>query len=146
MKALFLTASLLALGACSTLDQAADTLTSWRLSPEAPPKAPLAKAPPASVGGLATVPEVAGARLWVLEPGSTARRTMSQWAAEAGYTLFWQAQVDRPIKAGASVYDTFENAVGRVFTSGFQGPPALVPIFKHGNRVLLVTQDGTLGQ
>jgi hypothetical protein len=71
---------------------------------------------------------------------------MSKWSADAGYTLIWQASVDRPIKVGASVYGTFEDAVGRVFTSGFQGPPALVPIFKHGNKVVLITQDGTLGQ
>lgn len=135
----------LGLAGCETLENASYNPANWQLQPDAPPSAPTPR-PARSSDGIASLSDKPGARLWIAETGSTAKAMMAQWAQTAGYTLLWQASVDRRITVGASVYGTFEEAVTTVFNAGFQGPPALTPIFSHGNRVLRITQDGTLGQ
>lgn len=153
MTRLLLTASLLLIASCSTLEQTADTVAAsslnpanWRISPEAPPKAPPKRPAPPTLDGIVTLPETPGARLWVAEPGQTARTMMEAWSKEAGWTLIWQASVDRKVTVGAGVYGRFEDAVTTVFNAGFPGPPALTPRFYTSNKVLRISQDGTLGE
>lgn len=122
-----------ALAACAQIDAAADRLA---VAPVDPPE----RRPAASAALRASD----DARLWIIETGSTARSMLTDWCREAGYTLFWQAQVDRKIALGTALWGRFDEVVFKVFNEGFVGAPQLTPVFRHGNRALLVTQDGTL--
>ncbi|WP_395830702.1 TcpQ domain-containing protein [Elstera sp.] len=150
IRVLLVSATLLA--GCSTLERTADSVNrspyfpaNWRIAPDAPPLEP-PKREAATLDGIPTLVEKPGSRLWVAHKGSTARAMMEEWAKTAGYTLKWQAAVDRKIEVGASVYGPFQETVEQVFNEGFPGPPALTPRFNHGNRVVRITQDGTLGE
>lgn len=144
--------ALLATTGCSYWREASQAVSdssynpaNWQLRPDEPPSEPTAVA--ASDRG--PVPRLVlreTARAWTADAGTTAKQMVAKWSAQAGYTLLWDATVDRKIRVGATIVGTFEEAVQIAFNTGFQGPPSLTPTFIHGNRVLRVTQDPTLGQ
>lgn len=133
MKNVLIVCAAFGLAACAQLDAAADRLA---VAPVDPPERR-----PAPSAALQASDD---ARLWVIETGATARSMLTDWCREAGYTLFWQAQVDRKIALGTALWGRFDEVVFKVFNEGFIGAPQLTPVFRQGNRALLVTQDGTL--
>jgi hypothetical protein len=144
--------ALLLTAGCSSMSETAEDFgrsdynpLNWQLRPEAPPDRPTA-APSTEIAGIKTVRDVPGARLWVVEPGTSARETMNRWAAEAGYQVHWNSAVDRKNQFGVTVYGTFEDAVMDVFNKGYRGRPSLTPSFMHGNKIVIISQDRTLAR
>lgn len=144
--------TLLMTAGCSSLSETGEAISrsdynplNWQLRPEAPPDRP-APAPVTDVSGVKMLRESPDARLWVVEPGTTARAMMTRWAAEAGYQVHWNSAIDRKNQYGVALYGTFEDAVLDVFNKGYRGRPALTPSFMTGNKIVIISQDRTLGQ
>jgi hypothetical protein len=77
---------------------------------------------------------------WSLNRGDTLHTAFKRWANETDTRLIYQLNVEYPIQAPITIYDTFEGAVAKVIASYQQMGKAITSEYFQGNRVLLVTK------
>lgn len=112
-----------------------------------PSTMPQSSAPAGTPGVGAIQPHVGGEvnGRWVAPQGSTLRRTLVAWAADAGWTVVWQSDRDYPLAASATIDGSFERAVLQIFRGFADADPPVRAQMHRGNRVIVVvTQADSL--
>ena len=94
----------------------------------------------AGEGNLADV-EGLQADAWAVMAGSTLKSTLEGWGRTSGegWTVIWDNPVDYRIRASATFYGSFEDAVGRLTDAIHQSNPELSVTLYRGNSVIHVT-------
>ncbi|WP_117144097.1 toxin co-regulated pilus biosynthesis Q family protein [Pseudomonas coronafaciens] len=105
-----------------------------------------AVAPPVVVAKTVVPPKPAQ-EPWAISPADkTLRRSLSKWAARAGWQLVWDASVDVPVNVEAKFNGDFRTAVKLLFQSLSAADVNLTGQMFAGNRVLRVTESGRRAQ
>jgi hypothetical protein len=88
---------------------------------------------PSREGGL-------GDGAWAVLAGSTLKSTLEGWAriTEPQWEVIWDNPTDYRIRASATFYGTFEDAVGRLVDAVHQSNPELSVTLYRGNKVIHV--------
>ena len=76
---------------------------------------------------------------WRVERGSSLFNTLSQWAADAGWSLIWNVDTTYQILSTATFSGDFISAVKQLFSSSGMQYIDVYLNFYTGNKVLLVT-------
>lgn len=102
--------------------------------------------PPAGAGwkpyGAAPAP-VAAPAAWRAEKDVSLRGILETWGARAGWSVVWKSQYEYRLQAGAAFAGDFVQASGELIRSVGEVQPRLNVTFFKGNRVLVVSNDGS---
>ncbi|EFZ4074310.1 hypothetical protein BMK33_002280 [Shigella flexneri] len=79
--------------------------------------------------------------LWRVERGSSLFNTLSQWAADAGWSLVWKVDTTYQVLSTATFSGDFTSAVKQLFSSSGMQDINIYLNFYMGNKVLLVTGE-----
>ena len=111
-----------------------------------PPGAGPVPAPAAGVGwkpyGTAPAP-IAAPAAWRAEKDVSLRGILEGWGARAGWSVVWKSQYEYRLQAGAQFAGDFVQASGELIRSVGEVQPRLNVTFFKGNRVLVVSNDGS---
>lgn len=128
-----------------TIKKPSPAVVAGQVNPEAKVIAP-AVAPPVVVAKTVVPPKPAQ-EPWAISPADkTLRRSLSKWAARAGWQLVWDASVDVPVNVEAKFNGDFRTAVKLLFQSLSAADVNLTGQMFAGNRVLRVTESGRRAQ
>ena len=88
---------------------------------------------PSRQGGL-------GSDAWAVMAGSTLKSTLEGWSRNASpeWSVIWDNPTDYRMRASATFYGSFEDAVGRLVDAVHQSNPELSVTLYRGNRVIHV--------
>lgn len=82
--------------------------------------------------------------IWEIVPNDrTLNSTLSRWAANAGWQLVWDMEVDYPIETRAVLQGTFQEAVATVAQSLAGASVPVQATFYEGNKVLRIIAKGS---
>lgn len=76
--------------------------------------------------------------VWAVMSGSSLKSTLEGWARATDWKIVWDNPVDYRIRASATFYGDFEEAVGRLVDAIYQNNPNLSVTMYRGNKVLHV--------
>ncbi len=85
-------------------------------------------------------------RAWVARGGQTLRRTLEDWAKEAGWKVAWRSDHEYTLMASAEFDGIFEDATGTLLEAFANASPPLAGRLYTGNKVLVISspQDADL--
>jgi len=72
----------------------------------------------------------------------TVKTVLTRWAARAGWQLIWEAPVDFPIDADATIDGSFEDALQSVVAALSSSTAPIQAILYEGNKVLRIVSKG----
>jgi hypothetical protein len=77
---------------------------------------------------------------WAVLAGSTLKSTLEGWGriSNTGWSVIWDNPTDYRIRASATFYGSFEDAVGRLVDAVHQSNPELTVTLYRGNKVIHV--------
>jgi hypothetical protein len=77
---------------------------------------------------------------WAVLAGSTLKSTLEGWGSisNTGWSVIWDNPTDYRIRASATFYGSFEDAVGRLVDAVHQSNPELSVTLYRGNKVIHV--------
>lgn len=98
----------------------------WK--PYGGPPAPPAPPPPAA---------------WRADKDASLRGLLEAWGSRSGWSIVWKSQYEYRLQAGAQFAGDFVQASGELIRSVGEVQPRLNVTFFKGNRVLVVSNDGS---
>lgn len=113
-------------GAPAPAPAAAQGGEGWK--PYGGPSAPPAPPPPAA---------------WRADKDASLRGLLEAWGARSGWSIVWKSQYEYRLQAGAQFSGDFVQAAGELVRSVGDVQPRINVTFFKGNRVLVVSNDGS---
>jgi hypothetical protein len=101
----------------------------WK--PYAGPAAPTAPSPPPAPAA------------WRADKDASLRGLLEAWGARSGWSIVWKSQYEYRLQAGAQFSGDFVQAAGELVRSVGEVQPRINVTFFKGNRVLVVSNDGS---